>query len=95
MAHLSEEEQRRELSASAEALRGRLGVPAAFFAYPFGAFNGRSRDLAQEAGYRAALAVQKGLGSRFGMLRTSVHRAFPDVVENELRRAFGAPPGQP
>jgi peptidoglycan/xylan/chitin deacetylase (PgdA/CDA1 family) len=74
MAQQVGDRQRLELHQSRAELRARLGAPVDFFAYPFGAFNGQSRDLAQAEGYRAALAVQKGLGSRFAMMRQSIHR---------------------
>lgn len=83
--------QREEIAASRERLRKQFGWEFDFFAYPFGSWNGLSRDLAEAAGYRAAMSVQKGLGSRYAIKRVSIHRGYPDAMENALRDQFGAP----
>jgi peptidoglycan/xylan/chitin deacetylase (PgdA/CDA1 family) len=77
---------------SRRVLRERLGAPVDFFAYPFGAFGSATEDAVREAGYRGAVVVQKGLGSRFAMRRVSVHRGYPSVVRDTLQDYFGGPP---
>jgi biofilm PGA synthesis lipoprotein PgaB len=86
---LSDVDQRRELQESKRILEQRLGHPVAFFAYPFGAFSSRSRDLAEEAGYRGALTVQKGLGTRYALKRVSLLAGGEGDLQRVLREAFG------
>lgn len=84
--------QQRQLRGSKQLLEARLGHPVDFFAYPFGSFTWRSRDLAEQAGYRAALAVQKGLGSRYALKRVSLQAGGERFLRQALQEAFGAPP---
>jgi peptidoglycan/xylan/chitin deacetylase (PgdA/CDA1 family) len=91
-ADLSEAAQRRELVESKRALEQRLGRKVEFFAYPFGSFTSTSRDLAEQAGYRAAVSVQKGLSTRYAIQRTSVWAGYAAVVDRALADAFGRPP---
>jgi peptidoglycan/xylan/chitin deacetylase (PgdA/CDA1 family) len=88
---LSLEEKRTELTESRRALSERLGVPVSFYAYPFGGFDSEYRDAAENAGYRGALAVGKGPGTRYGMLRVSLRRGGEQTVSETLGRFFGAP----
>jgi peptidoglycan/xylan/chitin deacetylase (PgdA/CDA1 family) len=89
MAGMSESDQRHEMLDSRTALHERLGAPVDFFAYPFGAFDHTNRDIAEATGYRGAVTVQSGLGSRYAMKRTSLHRGYPNLVEQTLDDAFG------
>jgi peptidoglycan/xylan/chitin deacetylase (PgdA/CDA1 family) len=88
---LPEDQQRAEVVQSREQLRRRFGAPIDFFAYPFGAFSSTTRDLVEGAGYRGALTVQKGLGSKYGMLRVSMYRGDLQRLRGILEREFGAP----
>lgn len=54
------EEAQREIGLSAEILSQGLGSPVDFFAYPYGKFDERIRDLAAAHGYKAAFSVQPG-----------------------------------
>ncbi|MCM8813735.1 MAG: polysaccharide deacetylase family protein [Candidatus Omnitrophica bacterium] len=49
-----------ELSFSKKMLEDQIGEPVKFFSYPCGEFWGNGRDLAREAGYRAACATNAG-----------------------------------
>jgi peptidoglycan/xylan/chitin deacetylase (PgdA/CDA1 family) len=91
MAKLSDEEQRWELRESRRVLKEATGQPINFFAYPGGGFNSASRDLAEQEGYLGAMSVYKGPGTRYGMLRTSVHAGGLGGVRQALEAAFGRP----
>ena len=90
MGLVDEEVQQKELVESKQDLERRLKVSIPFFAYPFGSFNTPSLRLAQAAGYRAALAVDKGIGRRYALKRVSVWRDSTPKVEQALQRAFGS-----
>jgi peptidoglycan/xylan/chitin deacetylase (PgdA/CDA1 family) len=51
----------REIAGSREELQDRLGREITAFAYPAGLFGRRERDLAERAGYRAALSCEPGV----------------------------------
>ena len=65
-----------ELSASRRGLEAVLGRPVDLFAYPYGHDDPTTRQLAAEAGYRAAFATRWGLNTpatpRFGLRRIQV-----------------------
>ena len=86
---LSSQERGVELTESRRVLRERVGAPVNFFAYPYGGFDSAYRDEVERAGYRGALTVGKGPGSRFAMLRISVRRDSGEAVAKGLSRAFG------
>lgn len=91
LASLAEDEQRQELAESKRLLESKLGHPVPFFAYPFGSFTGATRTLAEQAGYRAALSVQKGWGRRYELKRVSLHAGDRGALQAALREAFGSP----
>ena len=51
----------RELVTSRETIAARTGVRPAFFAYPYGLWNARAREVARLAGYRGAVSLDYGL----------------------------------
>lgn len=53
---------RAEIAGSLQAIGDRLGIPVEFFAYPYGDFNARVKEIARDAGCKAALAVSPGPG---------------------------------
>jgi len=61
---LSTAEARREIVESKTRLEDLFGKPIRHFCYPYGAWNERVRDLAQEAGYATATTTIPGLNSR-------------------------------
>jgi peptidoglycan/xylan/chitin deacetylase (PgdA/CDA1 family) len=91
MAGLDSKHQLEELTRSREVLRERLKVPCDFFAYPAGSLAGDTKDLAKQAGYRGALAVEAHGGGPYGLTRISVWRASVPVVRKALVGAFGEP----
>ena len=58
---LDEAAARRELTESRLLLEQALGSVVDLLAYPFGGYNSQIQALAHEAGYRAALAAERGL----------------------------------
>ncbi len=63
LAALLEDQQRRELVESKRLLEERLGITACAVAYPYGgpgAFSDRTRQLAQQAGYRLGFSALAG-----------------------------------
>ncbi|MBS2031654.1 MAG: polysaccharide deacetylase family protein [Deltaproteobacteria bacterium] len=85
------EVQLAQLRDSKAQLAQRLGHPVDFFSYPFGSFTSQTRDLAEQAGYRAAMSVQKGWGTRFGLKRVSLGVGNERDLKRALQDAFGAP----
>ena len=73
LTEISLDEAKDELDSSKQTLEDRLCVPINFFAYPYGCYNSKVRELVREAGYTAACTTAPG---------------FIDPVENnfELRR---------
>ncbi len=65
-----------EIRDSKRALEDRLGISVRFFAYPYGRFNRRVRDLVEAAGYAAAGSTQSGFNGpttdRFALRRLDV-----------------------
>ena len=60
---VSAERLRDEVAGSRGALRSIFGVPAEFFAYPYGRSNARVRAAVRRAGFLAATTVVRGLAS--------------------------------
>lgn len=85
-------EQREELADSKRALEDHLGRPVQFFAYPFGSYTASTRDLAEQAGYRAALSVSKGWGRRYELRRVSLWAGAEPNLVGALTDAFGRAP---
>jgi peptidoglycan/xylan/chitin deacetylase (PgdA/CDA1 family) len=88
---LTPEQMREELTASRRRITEELGVPSNFYAFPFGGFDTRYRDLAEEVGYRGALSVGKGPGTRYGLLRHSLLKGDEHVLRSVLQSELGAP----
>jgi peptidoglycan/xylan/chitin deacetylase (PgdA/CDA1 family) len=74
---LSDEELRRELRDSRDAVADEVGLPCRFLAYPFGEYDRRVRDAAEAAGYTAAFALRRRGGSPpdpFALPRIDIYR---------------------
>jgi peptidoglycan/xylan/chitin deacetylase (PgdA/CDA1 family) len=71
----------RELGESKKIIEDRLGKAVEMFAYPYGESNERIRDLASQAGYRAAFGVNTGKFGLFNLWRVP-------VFENESDMSF-------
>ncbi len=52
-----------EVADSKRALEDGLGIPVRFFAYPYGRFDGRVRDVVRSAGYEAACSTHSGFNT--------------------------------
>jgi len=57
---LDDLEVHHEVVESREIIRSRTGVTPEFFAYPYGLWNDRVRDVVRTAGYRAAFTLEDG-----------------------------------
>lgn len=64
LTRISDAELARELVTSRETIAARTGVRPAFFAYPYGLWNDRVREVARLAGYRGAVSLDYGLVGR-------------------------------
>ncbi len=58
---LDDTELQREMARSREVIAERTGVLPAWFAYPYGLWNGRVREAVRRAGYRGAVTLDYGL----------------------------------
>lgn len=80
-----------EVAGSRAAIRDAFGVPANFFAYPFGRSDATVRGAVRKAGFLGATTVRHGLASRHGdryaLPRISVGGA---TSEQELLREVGS-----
>jgi peptidoglycan/xylan/chitin deacetylase (PgdA/CDA1 family) len=63
LTQLREDDLKREVVASRQALLERAGVHATSFAYPYGLVDARVREAVRSAGYRAAVTLDYGLNS--------------------------------
>jgi peptidoglycan/xylan/chitin deacetylase (PgdA/CDA1 family) len=91
------EQAKAEIEDSKKALEDRLGTPVSYFAYPFGLFDPRVRDMVEAAGYKAACSTLSGFANstndRFEIRRIEVFgsdtlRSFRRKLEfgaNEMR----------
>jgi len=70
---VSPERTEDEIVGSRADLERELGRPVLFFAYPFGAYDGATRDVAQQAGFLGACSTHRGLNT-------------PNTPEFDLRR---------
>ncbi|MGC4116626.1 MAG: polysaccharide deacetylase family protein [Myxococcales bacterium] len=86
---LGEPERWRELADSRAAITRRVGVPVNFFAYPFGASGLPAESAVERAGYRGAVVVEMGLGTRYSLKRRSVWKGCEYAVTEALEAAFG------
>jgi peptidoglycan/xylan/chitin deacetylase (PgdA/CDA1 family) len=66
-----------EIRGSKCCIENRLGIPVHFFAYPYGRFDQRIRNLVQEFGYQAACSTQAGFNGnqvdRFALRRLDIY----------------------
>ena len=62
LTELDDAELEREIFTSWETIRQRAGVRAECFAYPYGRWDARVRDVVRAAGYRGAVTLDYGLG---------------------------------
>jgi len=61
LTELDDAELEREIFTSWETIRQRVGVRAECFAYPYGRWDARVRDVVRAAGYRGAVTLDYGL----------------------------------
>jgi peptidoglycan/xylan/chitin deacetylase (PgdA/CDA1 family) len=61
LATISDDQQRFEITAGKLDIEAQLGHPINHLAYPYGAFNGASIQLAREAGYLTAVTTMPGI----------------------------------
>jgi len=87
---------RMELGGSRTELEGLLGGPSPYVAYPYGLFNDRVLQIAQEVGYEAGFSVQPGF-NRPGQSLMEIRRLDvfgTDTAANLLRKVkFGTNDG--
>jgi peptidoglycan/xylan/chitin deacetylase (PgdA/CDA1 family) len=87
---LADAQLRDEVTGSRQDLQKMLGIDAALFAYPYGAWNGRVAAAVQEAGYRAARAYPGGVWN------DAAHRfTLRSVVATDDMAAFEREVGGP
>lgn len=91
LSSLPEEQWAWELAESKRLLEAGLGRPLETLAYPYGDFDERIADAAQEAGYRAAFSTIPGLNSpttdRFALRRMNVRRwSYLPLFRRKLTR---------
>lgn len=60
---LDEKSLREEVVDSKLDIEDRLGMPVVFFAYPYGRYDSRVREVVQTAGFRAACSTQSGFNN--------------------------------
>lgn len=60
LTQLDEETAAREISECKQAIEDRLGAECRYFAYPYGLFDTRIRDLVEASGYRLACSTRSG-----------------------------------
>lgn len=61
LSELSENEIRQELVRSKQLLEDNLQIPITVLCYPYGDFDSRVQEIAQETGFKAALAIHEGV----------------------------------
>lgn len=71
---LAEADAAREITESRAVIEDLLGAPCPTFAYPYGDWNGRVRDLVGEAGYEVACTTRRAAARRSGD-----HLALPRI----------------
>jgi peptidoglycan/xylan/chitin deacetylase (PgdA/CDA1 family) len=79
LTRLSDEEVRRELRDSKEAVEDELGRPCPDFAYPYGEHDERVRTLARAAGYERAYGLREGGNDPFALHRLDLYRRHSPV----------------
>lgn len=61
LSQIEEAQAKEEIVGSKKELERILGAPVASFAYPYGDYDANARQVAQEAGFSAAVTVKEGL----------------------------------
>jgi peptidoglycan/xylan/chitin deacetylase (PgdA/CDA1 family) len=84
---LKPEEAREEVFASKKLLEDKFGIEVRYFCYPYGSWNESVRDLAQEAGYRAAFTVRFGVNNP-ATPRYELQRVIPLSATEYLRKVL-------
>lgn len=85
---------RKEIVESKQVLEKQLGIKCNAFAYPFGIYNTKARDLVKEAGYEAAFTVY-GQQLRFSsppfdlLGRYAVEAAKPQIFYTDAMKMIG------
>lgn len=65
LTHLSASQAYREIAQSREELQSLLNAEVTTFCYPYGDYNPPIRDMVEQAGYRLACTVRKGVVKRY------------------------------
>ncbi|CAB4244233.1 Polysaccharide deacetylase family protein [Methylacidimicrobium sp. AP8] len=89
---LAPDEARREILDGKKKLEDRFGRRIEHFAYPYGDWNARIRDLVEEAGYRTACTVERGINGP-GTDPFLLRRIMACRPPRTLRTLFGLMPG--
>ena len=76
---------RKEIIGSKQVLEKQLGIKVNAFAYPFGIYNARARELVKEAGYEAAFTVY---GQRLGFTQPAFDLLGRYAVEQSKPQDF-------
>lgn len=71
---LSDDEVRRELTGSKQAIESEIGRPCTELAYPYGEHDERIRVLAREAGYERAYGLRGSPGDPYAAPRLDLYR---------------------
>jgi peptidoglycan/xylan/chitin deacetylase (PgdA/CDA1 family) len=79
LTRLSDDEVRRELRDSRQAVEDELGRPCPDFAYPYGEHDERVRGLARAAGYERAYGLREGGNDPFALHRLDLYRRHSPV----------------
>lgn len=83
---LNDHDLESQILGSRQDLQDLLGTSVDYFAYPFGRFDVRVRDVIQAAGYRLAFSVNPGF-NRAGREALAVRRL--DILGADSRASFG------
>ncbi len=90
----------KEIVDSKQALEKQLGIRANAFAYPYGVYNQKARDMVKEAGYDAAFTVY---GQRIGFTtpvydllgRYAIGSKHPEIFQSAIDMIGGGQSGPP
>ena len=84
---------RKEIIESKKTIEKQLGIKVNVFAYPFGIYNQKARDMVKEAGYEAAFTVygqRLGQGGQSDLLgRYAVEYNKPQIFQSALEMVGG------
>ncbi len=92
---LPRDKARQEITNSKRILEERLGMPIRYFTYPEGYYNAEVAEIVQEAGYEAALTMDKDSDGRFAGQSESllaIARFGESSVDTVIEQAWGGPP---